>query len=201
MKKSFLIGLLAACAYILPASRVEAQVPKLMTYQAVLTDGSGAPITKNQGVTFKIYELEAGGNVLWQETQQVSPAPGGLINVVLGQYTQIDLPFDRPYWLGIAIENAPELIPRVRLTTSPYAFRAMYVDTADYSRHTKHADSASVAGRALPFGAAGGDLAGSYPNPTLRDGAINAAKILDFSITQVKFAPGVTLPPSGTRGR
>jgi hypothetical protein len=41
-----------------------------------------------------------------------------------------------------------------------------------------------------PSGAAGGDLAGTYPNPTIRDGAITANKIPDGSITGSKLAPG-----------
>lgn len=61
-------------------------------------------------------------------------------------------------------------------------------------------------GGATPSGAAGGDLAGTYPDPTIGTGKVTTDKIADKAVTAAKLADGVipnvptSLPPSGSAG-
>ena len=142
---------------------LQAQIPRTLSYQGVLTDASGN--IKPDGpysFTFRLYDVSSGGTALWTETE-TNTVKDGLFSTTLGDQTAFpaSLTFDKPYWLGIEVESE-ELSPRIALTSSPYSFSALRADTA----HVATSALAAI------------DLA---------DGAVTSVKIQDGAVTPVKI--------------
>ncbi|MDQ7039787.1 MAG: hypothetical protein Q9M35_02505 [Rhodothermus sp.] len=98
-----------------------------MSYQGVLTDSEGNPVPDgNYNFLFKIYLQASGGDAIWEESQVVVVS-GGLFDAVLGLVSPLDLPFDRPYYLGLSVDGGSEMSPRIPLSASPYSLTARTV--------------------------------------------------------------------------
>ena len=106
---------------------VHAQVPRAVNYQGYLTDAGGAPINTTVPMVFKLYTVASGGAPLYTEAQTV-PVNNGLFDVVLGSVAPLNLAFDVPYYLGVAVSGDPEMTPRQLVTASPYALRSANAD-------------------------------------------------------------------------
>ena len=130
MAKQILV-ICAVIALILAMTALAlADVPQLISFQGKLFDNAGNPLTGQLEVTFRIYDAESDGTELWSETDSVT-CENGLYHVILGQDSPINLDFDGSYWLGVRVTGDPEeLSPRYRLVGVPYAFRAIYADSA-----------------------------------------------------------------------
>lgn len=129
-----------------------ADVPPLMSYQGKLTDATGAPVSDGDYcMEFKIYDSATDGNVLWSETQDPVPVTNGLFSLLLGSVSPIpDTVFCQPdRWLAVNICGEPEMVPRRRITSVGYAFKAdkaQTADTADYALSAPPDDDWTISG-------------------------------------------------------
>jgi hypothetical protein len=115
-----------ACLLLALTPLAEAAPPSLLSHQGYLTSSTGSPISGTLAMRFAIYNVASGGSALWQENQNVS-VQSGSFSVVLGSSVALNLPFDTPYYLGIAVGSDSEMSPRQRLTSVPYAYTALSV--------------------------------------------------------------------------
>jgi hypothetical protein len=124
--------ILALITGLFLVTSVFAAVPQLISYQGRLTDASGDPVTNGDYLfTFAIYNDM--NHTLWSSGTGVSLAvTNGLFNVYLGESPMDPLPDslftgDHDLYLGITVENDPEITPRVRLTPAPFSMTALSV--------------------------------------------------------------------------
>jgi len=112
-----------------------ADVPQTINYQGKLTDNIGNPVGDGDyQITFTIYNAPTGGTSQWTSGVQTVPVAGGLFNYQL-QFSSTDhaLFTDTLRWLGIKVGSDPEITPRTKLNSSPYAYHALRADTAAYA--------------------------------------------------------------------
>jgi hypothetical protein len=106
-------------------------IPHMLSFQGKLTDTLGQPVPNgNYSVAFKLYTVPSGGSAFWNETQNVA-TKAGLFGVLLGAVTPIGaLPDAGTLYLAMKVGADPEMMPRVRIVSAAYAFKA---DTAAYA--------------------------------------------------------------------
>jgi hypothetical protein len=127
------------------SSQVLDGVPHLINYQGRLTDSGGDPVTNGEYVvTFSIWSDSISTSS--PDREWISPnctllVVNGLFNWQLGSKENLPpwtVTNDAALWLGIQVESDPEITPRTRFCSAPYAYKAWQADYAEY------ADSAGV---------------------------------------------------------
>jgi hypothetical protein len=125
MKKgmSIIYPLILCLALALPA--FAAGIPTTLSYQGNLTDKAGNGITGSRTLVFSLYSVDTGGTAFWTEQQSLT-ITGGKFSAVLGATTPIGIAsFGGDTWLGLAVLSEPEMTPRQKMTSVPYAFNGV----------------------------------------------------------------------------
>ena len=120
-------AVIASCLVI--ASDASAQVPHLIRYQGQAVDSKGVPLEGPYTLTFRLYDAEAGGAKLWEESQASVSLTDGHFSVLLGQMASLDsMDWSQACWLSIQVNGDPELAPRQRITSVPLAITAKQLE-------------------------------------------------------------------------
>ncbi|MBI3258386.1 MAG: hypothetical protein HYZ54_02730, partial [Ignavibacteriae bacterium] len=130
MRKSTLSLIIALVCLAISIDTVQAGVPRLLSYQGILTTKVGDPVPDgNYTILVRLYDTGIGGVALFEETLSVQSV-GGTFNALLGKTTQIILDFDKQYYLGITLDGQSEFAPRTTLVAVPYAIQSENAVTA-----------------------------------------------------------------------
>lgn len=132
-----------------PLAGATGKPPEMLSYQGFLVDAngvplgtseSGAPQPANYDVIFRVYNASSGGSLLWAEEQTIT-VDNGYFSVVLGEGA-VSGSDPRPdlstvftgigadeRFIGVSVRftaggEFSDILPRLRLLTSPYSFLA-----------------------------------------------------------------------------
>ncbi len=119
-----LSGFTTAFIFLLLAGvTLSAQIPRSLSYQGILVDNAGMAMPNGSyTLAMRMYDAANDGTLLHEQSAIVEVVDG-LFATTIGPF-DVEMAFDRPYWLAIALSGGSEMSPRTPLQASPYALSA-----------------------------------------------------------------------------
>ncbi len=140
MKRTSLFIILIFTAALVMAPAASGEIPEIISYQGVLSDAKGVVLNGHYDITVRIYDQSTGGEPLWEEEHVSALVNKGVFNVMLGSVNPLDVDFSVPCWLGVSVNNADELAPRLEfgsVSTALLAKKALIADNVSEGRVVK----------------------------------------------------------------
>ena len=188
---------------VAPQARAQANSnpPERLTYQGFLVDANGTALAntapRNYDVIFRIYDRQSAGTLTWAEQQTVT-VDKGYFSVLLGEGSQVGSE-PRPSlsavfagteaserYVGVTVKGMGaggtdlNILPRLRLLTSPYAFLARHA-TALVSPNGANLVTTANGALTIAGTVSGTSFTGSGANLT----GLTAAQIPSLSATKI----------------
>jgi len=211
---AFAVALVALFLALPALAQLEPQEPPAkINQEGLVVDAFGFPVDTGEDqvdLTFRLYDSAEEGAPFWTETHSVT-INSGYYAVVLGSETELTLAAlnREEVWLSVQIGADPEMSPRQRMVSVPYAMRAAEAVNAtghieplsvttggDITGGTGHmsnftvsalleTEEIDVSGNARIHGNL--DLDGTFSG-NLADNTVQAADIADRQVTEPKVA-------------
>ncbi len=131
-RRSWLIGLALGAALSFGAPSVQAQVPRLISYQGLMVDSkSGAHVGGQHIVEVKYYDASSAGTLLLDEMHPSILFTDGVFNLFLGSPGSgfpAGMTFNQPYWMEVTLDPGAgageQIFPRQEMLSAPYALNS-----------------------------------------------------------------------------
>ncbi|MBQ99276.1 MAG: hypothetical protein CMO60_00260, partial [Verrucomicrobiales bacterium] len=91
-----------------------------LSYQGSLFNAARQPVTASYPIVFSLYTERDEGEPIWSESYDSVDIVDGTFNVELGSLTPFpaDIGQNSALYLGVAVNQAPEMTPRVKVSSA-----------------------------------------------------------------------------------
>ncbi|MAV71141.1 MAG: hypothetical protein CMG04_10595, partial [Candidatus Marinimicrobia bacterium] len=182
----------------LKTNAVGATVPRLVSYQGLLSKSDGSPISDgNYEIKFRLFSTLEGGDPVWVETQMVS-LQNGILSAILGKTEEFEFIPEAAY-LDLTVDGVT-LSPRIQMTSVLYSILS---DTSAFARSANYDDLNNLPDLGYPITTVGdsgqtwiSDGVGSgvwgRPSEITADNIISGSGDIDLITSQgdVNIVPG-----------